>query len=60
MGSLSIWHWTIVVLVFLSPILGLIRSVKNQAIIHAIASSFVPIYGLIYFFMAADKNNETS
>jgi hypothetical protein len=55
MGSLSIWHWVIVVMVIpmgASPILGVIRGVKNGAVIHAIASVFVPVYGLIYFFAA--------
>jgi hypothetical protein len=55
MGSLSIWHWVIVVMVIpmsASPILGIIRGVKNGAVIHAIASVFIPLYGLIYFFAA--------
>jgi hypothetical protein len=52
MGSLSIWHWVIVIVVFASPIMGIIRGVKNQAIVHAILSAFIPVYGLIYFFAA--------
>ena len=55
MESFSIWHWLIFVIVIgmgASPILGIIRGVKNGAVIHAIASFFVPVYGLIYFFAA--------
>jgi hypothetical protein len=55
MGSLSIWHWVVVVMVIpmaASPILGVIRGVKNGAVVHAIASVFIPLYGLIYFFAA--------
>jgi hypothetical protein len=35
-----------------SPILGIIRGVKNGDVIHAVVSMFVPFYGLIYFFSA--------
>jgi hypothetical protein len=55
MGSLSIWHWVILVMVIpmgASPILGIIRGVKNGDVIHAVVSMFVPFYGLIYFFSA--------
>jgi hypothetical protein len=54
MGSLSIWHWVIVfVLVFVligGPILGIIRGVPNSSILNAVLSTFLPLYGLIYFF----------
>jgi len=52
MGSLSIWHWVVVILIFASPIMGIVRGVKNGSAGHAIVSAFVPIYGLIYFFAA--------
>ena len=55
MESFSIWHWVIMVMVIAmgaSPILGIVRGVRNGAVIHAIASFFVPVYGLIYFFAA--------
>jgi hypothetical protein len=55
MESFSIWHWVIFVMVIAmgaSPILGIIRGVKNGAAIHAVVSFFVPVYGLIYFFAA--------
>jgi ABC-type microcin C transport system permease subunit YejB len=55
MESLSIWHWVIVVMVFpmmVSPMLGIVRSVKNGAVFHVFMSSFIPAYGLIYFFAA--------
>jgi hypothetical protein len=55
MGSFSIWHWVILVMVMAmgaSPVLGIIRGVKNGAVTHAVVSVFVPVYGLIYFFAA--------
>jgi hypothetical protein len=55
MGSFSIWHWVMLAMVVAmsaSPILGIIRGVKNGAVIHAVVSVFVPVYGLIYFFAA--------
>jgi hypothetical protein len=52
MGSLSIWHWVVVIVVIASPILGIIQGVKNGSAIHAVASAFIPIYGLIYYFAA--------
>jgi hypothetical protein len=55
MGSFSIWHWVILVMVIAmgaSPILGIIRGVKNGGVIRAVVSVFVPVYGLIYFFAA--------
>jgi hypothetical protein len=55
METLSIWHWVIFVIVIAmgaSPIFGIIRGVKNGAVVHAVVSAFVPVYGLIYFFAA--------
>jgi hypothetical protein len=55
MESLSILHWLIFLIVIAigaSPIFGIIRGVKNGAVVHAVASAFVPVYGLIYFFAA--------
>jgi hypothetical protein len=55
MESLSIWHWLIFVIVIAmgaGPILGIVRGVKNGAVVHAVVSAFVPVYGLIYFFAA--------
>ena len=56
MGSLSIWHWVIVIIVLASLTLGIIRGVKNGSIFNAILSAFLPVYGLIYFF-AGKKNS---
>ena len=54
-----IWHWVMLsVILFVgianaaSPILGIIRGVNNGAVMHALVSAFVPLYGLIYFFAA--------
>jgi hypothetical protein len=49
MGTLSIWHWLIVIVMFASPI---IRGVQNSSVLNALLSVFIPIYGLIYFFAA--------
>jgi hypothetical protein len=49
MGSLSIWDWITVIVFVASPILGIVRGIKNGAAIHAIVSAFVPVYGLMYF-----------
>jgi hypothetical protein len=37
MGSLSIWHWVVTILFFASPIMGIVRGVKNGAAIHSMA-----------------------
>lgn len=61
MGSLSIFHWLIFAIVIAmgaSPILGIVRGVKNGAVVHAVVSSLVPLYGLIYFFAAKSRKNE--
>jgi hypothetical protein len=52
MGSISIWHWVVVIVMIASPIMGIVRGVKNGAVVHSILSFLVPFYGLIYFFAA--------
>jgi hypothetical protein len=52
MGSLSIWHWVVTVLLIGSPIMGIVRGLKNGSALHAVLSAFVPVDGLIYFFAA--------
>jgi hypothetical protein len=52
MGTLSIWHWLIVIVMFASPIMGIVRGVQNSSVLNALLSVFIPIYGLIYFFAA--------
>jgi len=51
MGSLSIWHWLIVLITFGSPIMGIIRGVRNSSVLNAVLSAFIPVYGLIYFLV---------
>jgi hypothetical protein len=54
-GSLSIWHWIVVIFIIAqlaSPIMGIVRGVKNQSVLNAILSVLIPLYGLIYFFVA--------
>lgn len=58
MGSVSIWHWVVVIVMFASPVMGIVRGVQNGAPLHAILSAFIPIYGLVYFFVAAKKQSE--
>ena len=58
MGSFSIWHLIIVLLFLLIPlgmILGLIKSVNNKNITHAILSLLIPFYGFVYFFTKNPK-----
>ena len=56
MGALSVIHWLImifmVVVVFASPILGIVRGVKNSSAANAVLSAFIPLYGFVYFFAA--------
>ena len=52
MGSLSIWHWVVAILAIASPIVGIVRGVKNGSALNAVLSAFIPMYGLIYFFAA--------
>jgi hypothetical protein len=52
MGSFSIWHWLIVILTIAGPVMGVIRGVRNASILHALLSMFIPLYGIIYFFVA--------
>jgi hypothetical protein len=63
MESFSIWHWVIMVMVIalgMSPILGIVRGVRNGAVVHALASAYVPVYGLLYFFAARQPRKRAS
>jgi hypothetical protein len=35
-----------------SPIMGIVRGVKNGSVLNALLSFAIPLYGLIYFFAA--------
>jgi len=55
MGSLSVIHWLIVIIIFvipIGPILGIVRGVKNRSAVNAVLSAFIPLYGFAYFFAA--------
>jgi hypothetical protein len=56
MESLSMTHWIILFVMFLafvaSPILGIVRGVKNGGVLHAVVSVLLPVYGLVYFVAA--------
>ena len=51
-ASISIWHWMMLIIIVASPILGILRGVRNGATVHAVISLLVPVYGLVYFFAA--------
>ena len=50
LGSVSIFHCLFVCVAFASPIMGVIRGVKNSSILHTLLLVFIPAYGLVYFF----------
>ena len=55
MGSLSIFHWIVVVFIIAllaSPVMGIVRGVRNASVLNAVLSVVIPLYGLIYFFAA--------
>ena len=56
MGSLSIWHWVVAILVIAGPVMGMIRGVANGSVANAILSWLIPLYGIFYFFMAKQKH----
>lgn len=51
MGSVSIVHWVVMIVMMASPIMGIERGVVNRSVLHALLSAFIPVYGLIYFFV---------
>ncbi len=59
MESFSMTHWVILIVMFLafvvSPILGIVRGVKNGGVLNAVVSVLLPVYGLIYFFTARSR-----
>ena len=55
MGAFSIWHWIIIFVIIVPPILGIIRAVGNKSVLHAICSAIIPLYGLFYFFIGRKK-----
>ena len=56
MEALSLTHWIIIAVMFLafvaSPILGIVRGVKNGGVLHTVMSILFPVYGLVYFVAA--------
>lgn len=59
MESFSTTHWVILIVMILafvvSPILGIVRGVRNGGVLHAVVSVLLPVYGLIYFFAARSR-----
>jgi ABC-type dipeptide/oligopeptide/nickel transport system permease component len=56
MDSFSVTHWIIMIVMILafvvSPILGIVRGVKNGGVLNAVVSVLLPVYGLVYFVAA--------
>ena len=56
MDGISITNWAILALIALlslvSPLMGLVRGVRNGSVVHSLLSLLLPAYGLIYFFRA--------
>jgi len=50
--SFSLLHWLLVVVIVASPIMGIIRGVRNGSVANALLSVLLPVYGLVYFFVA--------
>jgi hypothetical protein len=61
MEALSVTHWIIIAVMFLafvaSPILGIVRGVRNGGVLHAVMSVVFPVYGLVYFVAARQPRN---
>jgi hypothetical protein len=56
MAEISMAQWTIMIVMILafvvSPILGIVRGVKNGGVLNAVVSVLLPVYGLVYFVAA--------
>jgi hypothetical protein len=57
MGDLTIWHWLLVIVITASPLMGVFRGIERNSLVHAALSIIIPLYGLVYFFVAARKTN---
>jgi len=69
MESISVLHWLLLWLVFtklvynavsqlllvVSPVLGIIRGVKNSSVLHSLLSIVIPMYGIIYYSVAKKR-----
>jgi len=64
MESYSILYWfsllIVVLMGFVSPIMGIIRGVQNSSVAHALLSHFIPLWGLIYFLAVKNKKFQTA
>jgi hypothetical protein len=49
--SSVIWRWVILAIILGSAVFGIVRGAKNQSIVNAIVSLFVPFYGIGYWFV---------
>ena len=48
----SIVHWLVMFVIIGGPVLGIIRGVQNSSILNSLLSFVIPIYGIVYFFVA--------
>ncbi len=59
METFSMTHWVIMIVMILafvvSPILEIVRGVRNGGVLNAVVSVLLPVYGLIYFFAARSR-----
>jgi hypothetical protein len=59
MGSVSIWHWVVVLLVLMtgpvSLVAGIVRGVTNRSVLNALLSVLIPAYGLVYYLVARSR-----
>jgi hypothetical protein len=53
MSHLTIWHWVVVTLMIVSPLMGIVRGIERNSTVHGVLSVIIPLYGLVYFFAAA-------
>jgi len=56
MEAISMTQWiimSVMILAFVvSPVLGIVRGVRNGGVLHAVMSVLFPVYGLVYFVAA--------
>jgi hypothetical protein len=59
MASVSIWHWVVVLFVLMtgpvSVVAGIVRGVTNRSAMNVLRSAAIPVYGLVYYFVARPR-----
>lgn len=49
------WPILIMIIMLLGPVMGAMKGIENGSIANTLLSVFIPIYGIVYFFVASDK-----